>query len=525
MTEASVRPARRVLIVEDEADLASGLRLYLRRHHYDVETAGTAELAIERLRAGGFELVITDLRLPGMNGLDLLALIKERWPETFVVLITGNATVETAVQAIRQGAFDYVSKPFTPQQLEVVVNRVFQHKALSDENQSLKARLLEHQAFANMVGQSEAMKQVVGILARVAGRDASVLIVGESGTGKEVVARAVHANSPRRDKPFIPVDCAALPHNLMESELFGYEKGAFTGANSTRIGLLEAAHGGTFFMDELGELELTLQVKLLRVLQERQFRRVGGSKLIQVDVRFVAATNRDLEKEVKAGRFREDLYHRLNVVQVRLPPLRERAGDIPLLAYHFLQIHAARMGREGCRLLPEAVQALESYSWPGNVRELQNAIEHAVSISDGPRIRVEDLPQSVQASLPVSSRGNHLALDGRGREASATSAQMAGGQPSGNLNDNFRETPFPLRTTGGQVVEIHHELPYKQAKRLWLETFEREYFRELLLRHGDNISHAAKAAEIDRKSIQRIMKRGSIDSERGVGLDEDDDLE
>lgn len=486
---------RRILIVDDEPELALGLKLYLRRHGYDVETVTSAESALERLKNQSFEMVVTDLMLPGKSGLELLSQVREQWPSTFVVLITGFATVETAVQAIRQGAFDYISKPFTPQQLEVVVNRVFQHKALSDENQSLRAQIQDKLAFASLVGQSEAMKRVQAVVSRVATSDASVLIIGESGTGKELIARAVHACSRRAEKPFVPVDCAALPHSLMESELFGYEKGAFTGATSARAGLLEAAHGGTFFMDELGELELSMQVKLLRVLQERQFRRVGGSKITQVDVRFVAATNRDLEKEVKAGRFREDLYHRLNVVQVRLPPLRERLGDIPLLAYHFLQIHAARMSRESPRLSPEAIQALEAYHWPGNVRELQNAIEYAVSMADGSVIGIIDLPHTLQAAVANLPRTPAPELE-----------------PAG-----------PYRSPQGTVLEVRHELPYKQAKRLWLEAFEREYFQELLRRHDYNVSHAAKAAEIDRKSIQRIMKRSPMEGMRG--MEDDDELE
>lgn len=489
------RNHRRILIVDDEAELALGLKLYLRRHQFEVETVTSAEAALERLKHQSFELVVTDLMLPGKSGLELLSQVREHWPSTFVVLITGFATVETAVQAIRQGAFDYISKPFTPQQLEVVVNRVFQHKALSDENQSLRAQIQDQLAFASLVGQSEAMKRVQEVVSRVAPSDASVLIIGESGTGKELVARAVHTRSRRSEKPFIPVDCAALPHQLMESELFGYEKGAFTGANSARAGLLEAAHGGTFFMDELGELELSMQVKLLRVLQERQFRRVGGSKITQVDVRFVAATNRDLEKEVKAGRFREDLYHRLNVVQVRLPPLRERLGDIPLLAYHFLQLHSSRLSRESPRLSPEAIQAMEAYHWPGNVRELQNAIEYAVSMADGASIGVSDLPHTLQAAVGGT--------------------RLSGG--SGG------EEPSPYRTAQGVVLEVHHELPYKQAKRLWLETFEREYFQALLQRHDYNVSHAARAAEIDRKSIQRIMKRSPLDG--GRALDDEDELD
>lgn len=515
----------RILIVDDESDLAVGLKLYFRRRQFEVETAASAEQALERIRQSPPQLVITDLMLPGMSGLELLKHLKEQWPELFVVLITGYATVETAVQAIREGAFDYIAKPFTPQQLEVVVNRVFQHKALADENQTLKARLAESRALAGLVGQSEAMKKVQALIAKVAPSDASVLIIGESGTGKEVVARALHAHSRRSERPFIPVDCAALPHNLMESELFGYERGAFTGATGSRAGLLEAADTGTFFMDELGELELSMQVKLLRVLQERQFRRVGGARMTSVNVRFVAATNRDLEKEVKAGRFREDLYHRLNVVQLRLPPLRERAGDVPLLAYHFLQVHAARLGREGCRLTSEAIQALDAYDWPGNVRELQNAIEYAVSITDGPVIRVDDLPYSILSRVrpPRTVVSAGVVSSGAVSAGAVSSGGVTSGAASSGATPLIEAGGLQL-VSGPEPLQVRSDLPYKQAKRLWLEVFEKEYFGELLRRHDYNVSHAARAAEIDRKSIRRIMKRSSGEggSEGGRGDDDDD---
>lgn len=495
----SPKVAGKILIVDDELDLASGLKMYLRRLKYDVETFPTAETCLERLKNSTADLVITDLNLPGMSGLALLETLRSGWPEIMVVVITGYGTIENAVKAIRMGAFDYQTKPFKPQELEVVVNRVFAHKALSDENRILKRELQAQQAFSRLIGQSEAMKKLQGLITRVGPGDASTLIIGESGTGKELVANAIHLSSRRKEQPFIPVDCAAMPATLMESELFGHEKGAFTGALSAKAGLLEAADGGTLFFDELGELELPLQVKLLRVIQERQFRRLGGSRLISVDVRFVAATNRDLEKEVKAGRFREDLYHRLNVVQLRLPPLRERAGDIALIAYHTLQQQSERIGRHGCRLSPEAVSALEGYSWPGNVRELINAMQYAISMSETEVIGLSDLPPSIQQS-----------------------ALSQGISPSTGVSPVLLPGSGPLKLSSGEVLEVRTDLPYKAAKRHWLEIFEREYFRDLLKRYDYNISHAARSAEIDRKSIQRIMKRGSLEGARGED-DLDDD--
>lgn len=487
----------RILIVDDELDLASGLKLYLRRLKYEVETFPTAEACLERLKQSSTDLVITDLNLPGMGGLALLETLKSGWPEIMVVLITGYGSIENAVQAIRMGAFDYQTKPFKPQELEVVVNRVFAHKALSDENRSLKKVIEAQQAFARLIGQSEAMKKLQGLVTRVGPGDASVLIIGESGTGKELVANAIHLSSRRKDKPFIPVDCAAMPATLMESELFGHERGAFTGAQSAKAGLIEAADGGTLFFDELGELELSLQVKLLRVIQERQFRRLGGSRMISVDVRFVAATNRDLEKEVKAGRFREDLFHRLNVVQLRLPPLRERPGDVPLIAYHCLQQQAEKFGRHGCRLSPDAMSALEAYGWPGNVRELVNAMQYALSMAELDLIGLTDLPPAIQQV-----------------------AVTAGMAPASGVSPILLPGQGPLALPNGEALEVRTDLPYKAAKRQWLEVFEREYFRDLLKRHDYNISHAARAAEIDRKSIQRIMKRGSLEGGRS-----DDELD
>ncbi len=487
-TKAGADPSKgSILVVDDEPDMASGIKQYLDRLGYTVHTAPDAETAQGLLEEQPIDLVLTDLMLPASNGIELLERIKQDHPNTFVILFTGYATVETAVQAIRKGAFDYIPKPFTPQQLEVVVNRAFKQKALADENRHLRGQIRAKFSFESLLGCSPAMKKVRALLARIAQTDASVLVCGESGTGKELIARALHANSRRQNKPFIPLDCAALPLHLLESELFGYEKGAFTGAVSAHPGLLEAAHGGTFFMDEVGELDPALQVKLLRVLQERQFRRVGGSRLISVDVRLITATNRDLQAAVAEGRFREDLFHRINVIQVWLPPLRERDGDVPLLANHFLRLHGDRLGRGDLQLTPGALGALEAYHWPGNVRELQNAMEYAVSISDRARVEVADLPRAVQ-------------------EAAGTCGIEA--------DDDMSPPTGPPGVPG---LEVHHELPYKVAKRRWLAVFERVYFTELLRRHDFNISHAARSAGIDRKSIQRILKKNNLDIDRMVG--------
>lgn len=484
----------RILIVDDEPDMVSGIAALLRRQKFEVETASSGLVALEKLAAAPVQLVLTDLTMPGMSGLDLLEQIKSRYPDTLVVLVTGFATVQTAVEAIRKGAFDYVPKPFSPQQLEVVVRRAFEHQALTRENRDLRRQIRDRFSYDKLMGVSDSMKRVYEILRRISATEASVLIIGESGTGKELIAQAIHANSLRSSRAFQPVDCAALPANLLESELFGYEKGAFTGANTQRKGLLEAADGGTFFLDELGELDLAIQVKFLRVLQEREFRRVGGQKMISVDVRVVAATNRDLEKEVREGRFREDLYHRLNVIQIRLPPLRERHGDIMLLAQHFLTGFAARSKKGELSLAPAAQEVLEAHRWPGNVRELQNAMEYAASLCEGQWIGVDDLPLVVRESA-----------------AKLRPVSVVVPEPPPSPTPNLPlATLGPNPPPGSLGGVVHHDLPYKKAKRRWLEVFEREYILELLRRHEFNISQAANTAQIDRKSIQRIVKKNNI---------------
>ncbi|MGH7287109.1 MAG: sigma-54-dependent transcriptional regulator, partial [Myxococcota bacterium] len=366
----------RVLIVEDEAGIRLALTGLLRREGYEVIQCERGDDALARLGAEAFDFVLTDLALgTGPSGLDVLRLTKERQPETPVVMITAHGNEKIAVEAMKLGADDYVPKPFDNDEIRLVVRRALERTRLARENRELRARIERDFGMGNLVGRGAAMRHVFETIRKVAETDLSVLVRGESGTGKELVAQALHEASARRSAPFVAVNCAAISRELVESELFGHEKGAFTGADARRIGRFESAHGGSIFLDEIGDMAPDTQAKVLRVLQERTFERVGGAKPIQVDVRVVAATHRDLEKEVATGRFREDLYYRLKVVEIPLPALRERPEDLPALAERFLVQVAERLGRARKRLTPDALAALTRHAWPGNVRELRNALE------------------------------------------------------------------------------------------------------------------------------------------------------
>ncbi len=388
----------RILLVDDERSMREMLEIFLRKKGHHVDTVEGVEEAGAALAREAFELLITDLKLGQRSGLDVLRRAKEVRPDCEVIMITAFATAETAVEAMKLGAFDYLFKPFKTDELLVVIERALEKRALVHENQSLKRKLKERHEFAGMVGKSRAMQELFAMVDKIAPTKVTVLILGESGVGKELVARAIHAKSHRADGPFVVVNCGAIPEGLIESELFGHEKGAFTGATHAKPGLFDAADGGTLFLDEVGELPLPVQVKLLRVLQERTIRSVGGMQDRQVDVRIVAATNRDLEAEVRAGRFREDLYYRLNVIGLTVPPLRDRREDILPLIDHFLDRHAPR---PGMRFSREAQRLLLDYELPGNVRELENLVERAVTLADGDEIGPEVFPPEVRGARPT----------------------------------------------------------------------------------------------------------------------------
>ncbi len=392
----------RILVIEDDLSLRQVLEMFLRKTGHDVTSAPSAEEGLRFVEDGEFDLVMTDLKLGRQSGLDVLSRVKTAAPECEVIVMTAYSTVETAIEAMRRGAFDYVGKPFKLDEISITIEKALERRALSLENIRLRRELSGRYRFEQIVGKTARMRQVFDTVARVAATRTSVLITGESGTGKELVARAIHFNSPRKDGPFVVVNCGAIPDTLMESEMFGHVRGAFTGAHTTRHGLLESAQGGTVFLDEIGELSLPMQVKLLRFLQEHTIRLVGGTQEVKVDVRVVAATNKDLHDEVRAGRFREDLYYRLNVIRIHLPPLRERAEDIPYLAQHFVDKFCREMGREPLAISPDVMERLKSLRYPGNVRELENIVEHAVTFARGRTIEMEALPEHVRLACPES---------------------------------------------------------------------------------------------------------------------------
>jgi two-component system response regulator PilR (NtrC family) len=388
----------RVLVVDDEPALRQVLEIAFKRVGYEVVTAPGARKGIEAIRQNPqpFPLVLTDLVMPDGSGMDVLTAAKERTGATEVIVITAHSSVETAIEAMRRGAYDFVTKPFSPAEITALAAKALEKSTLFAENVRLRAQIERlEQDTGQILGASAAMQRVVELVAKVAPMRTTVLITGESGTGKERVARALHEQSDRRDKPFLVVNCGALPEHLMESELFGHEKGSFTGAASRSLGLFREADGGTLLLDEVGELPLALQVKLLRVLQERRVRPVGSAGEIAVDVRLLAATNRDVETDVAAGKFRQDLYYRLNVIRVELPPLRERKEDIPRLAERFMKRYAMELGKDVRGLTPDALRVLDVYAFPGNVRELENMMERAVALASGPTIGLGDLPATV----------------------------------------------------------------------------------------------------------------------------------
>lgn len=399
MSTAAADERETVLVVDDDpGHLESVLRI-LEREGLRVLSAPSGENALETLRNEEIRVVVTDLMMPGMSGVALLRAAKAIAPHVEVVLMTAYGTVEAAVEAMKEGADDFLTKPLRRHQLVRTVKKALEKYRLLEENRRLREKVAQLSKVGGLVGSSPAFRSAMETVRQAAASNATILLLGESGTGKELVARAIHELSPRASSPFVPIDCAAIPESLLESELFGHEAGAFTGATRRKEGRFEKADRGTLFLDEVGEMSPAVQAKLLRAIQEGEFVRVGGTQPVRVDVRIVAATNRDLQQEVREGRFREDLYYRLHVVQIRLPPLRERHGDVPLLAAHFLRRFSEENRREFEGFSPEALRALEAYSWPGNVRELENAIERAVVLARGSRIELEDLPETVREAV------------------------------------------------------------------------------------------------------------------------------
>jgi DNA-binding NtrC family response regulator len=407
---ASAAPGTlRILIVDDETIVRDSLSAWFRQDGHKVDVAEGGKEALRLVTASRYDMAFLDIKMPGMDGLELQARLVAADPELSIVLMTAYASVETAVKAMKNGAYDYIVKPFDPDDLSLLVKRAAEHRSLRAENLRLKQSLESAVAPPPFLGASPAMRHVLELVQNVAQSDSTVMITGESGTGKEVVARAIHAASPRRLNPMVVVNCGALPEGILESELFGHEAGSFTGARARHKGKFEAAEGGTVFLDEIGDVSPKVQVELLRVLDEKAVTRLGGTTPVAVDFRTICATNRDLQQAVRDGGFREDLYWRLNVVQIHIPPLRERPEDVPVLAEHFLARFAQSMSRRPMRFSPEAMDALAAYAWPGNVRELQNAIERAVVIGRGEVVRAADLPLRVTQGQAAGSAPGSLA--------------------------------------------------------------------------------------------------------------------
>jgi two-component system response regulator PilR (NtrC family) len=391
----------RVLVVDDEKSMRDLLSITLEKEGYDVVTAAGGEAAIEALRRDATDAVITDLRMPKVDGLQVLRAAKEISPDMAVIVITAVASTETAVEAMKLGAYDYITKPFKLDEVSLIVRNALERKRLRDENLYLRKQLETQHRFENIIGKSGRILEVFDTIRKISDSPSTAMITGESGTGKELVARAIHFNSLRRDKPFVSVNCGAIPEGLMESELFGHVRGAFTGAVSNKIGLFSAGEGGTLFLDEITEIPPLLQVKLLRAIQTREIRRVGDTKDMKTDVRLIAASNLNLEDAVKDGVLREDLYYRLNVIPIQLPPLRERREDIPLLVAHFLQKFGKELGKGARGVAPDAMGVLERYHWPGNIRELENVLERAIVLGAGEMLSVESLPETLRRERPV----------------------------------------------------------------------------------------------------------------------------
>ena len=465
--EESMLPERsQILVVDDEPNLRRVLSAQLSRDGYDVLTAENGEQGLEMLREHHIDLVITDLKMPRVDGMELLRAALDSDSELPVVMITAHATVDTAVEALKTGAFDYLTKPFDQNEVRTIVRKALATRALSVREVSQPAPSGSEYRYG-IIGRSPGIQGVCAVLEKVSDTPTTVLVTGESGTGKELVARALHQNSSRCDKPFIKVNCAAIPRDLVESELFGYERGAFTGAVGSKPGRFELANGGTLFLDEIGAIPLEMQVKLLRALQESEFERVGGVKTLHVDVRVVAATNSDLKKEIGSGTFREDLYYRLNVVPIQLPPLRERQGDVALLVHHFLEKFNERLKKSIQGVEPGALALLERYQWPGNIRELENVTERAVLFCDASKLREIDLSPEVRS-----------------------------GTPPPQATTPFQ--PFPSNDETGDGL--------KQQVKAAMSRLERELIVKALDQTGGNVTHAARLLKISRKGLQLKMK-------------------
>jgi len=464
-----VNETKQVLVADDEDNLRRVLKAQLQHDGYEVQCVADGAAVLDAMADHHIDVLITDLRMPKLDGMQVLKAVSDRHPNVPVIMITAHGTVDTAVEALKLGAFDYVTKPFDRAEFRAVVSKAARTSELSQKHVSGDPN---ERGRYRIIGQSAPMRGVYDVIEKVADTPSTVLITGESGTGKELIARALHQNSSRKDKPFVSVNCAAIPPDLLESELFGYEKGAFTGAVTSKPGRFELADGGTLFLDEIAEIPVSMQVKLLRALQEQQFERVGGIKTISVDIRLVAATNRDLKTRIADGDFREDLYYRLNVVHVHLPPLRDRPSDIPLLVEHFIRKFNAKLGRAVTGFEQEAMAQLLRYGWPGNIRELENVVERCVIFAEDGDVEIQHLPTEIRDS------------EGDLEPSIVSGIGAAPGQTG--LKEAVREATLKL---------------------------EREFIGRALAQTGGNVTHTARLLKISRKSLQNKMKELGLRNE------------
>ncbi len=453
----------KILVIDDDPDMLSSCQKFLATAGYVVVVAGSGEGGIALFETENPDLVIVDLKMPGLDGMGALENILARDQEAVVIVFTGYGTVESAVEAIKAGAFDFIQKLFEPDEFLIVIERALKLRRARMENRALKQMLDTRFRFENIIGKSAAITQVFDLMQKISNVDVNVLITGESGTGKELVAQCIHANSKRSHKPFVPLNCGGLPEHLIESELFGHTKGAFTDAKENRAGLIEHAKGGTFFLDEIGELPMHLQVKFLRVLEDHKVRRLGSNEEIEIDIRLICATNQNIEALIEKGRFREDLFYRINTFEIHLPSLRERQGDIHLLAHHFLNHFAETSEKEVPGISTAAMDVLCEYNWPGNVRELMHVMERAVIMSDADVIQLADLPENLIAQ------------------------------------------------TADTIVSIQTDLPFQEAKGAVIEKFEQTFIDRLLKAHNGNVSRAARQNGMDRHRLQRLISKYTID--------------
>ena len=457
----------RILIVDDEKDMLVLLkRIFKEKTKYIVETEYNPLKVIELLRKHQFNIIITDLKMPKMDGIAILDMVKNIQPSAVVVIMTAYATIETAIEATRKGAFDYISKPFRKERILLTIDKAVKWQKLTQENIALKKSLQYKKESLPIIGSSPTTLSIIKMIDQVAKSTATILISGESGTGKELAARAIHYNSDRKEKPFITINCTAMPEQIIESELFGHVKGSFTGAWKDKRGIVEEADQGTLFLDEIGDLNMAMQAKLLRLLQEGEYKPVGGLTTKQADIRFVVATNRDLKKLIEVKQFREDLYYRLNVINLHMPPLRDRKEDIPILAHHFLKKFNSLNDKKISAIAPEAISALMSKSWPGNIRELENCIERGVILCQSDTIKISDiLPQE------------------------------------------------PVAHTSSVFDHSTYTLPFKEAKEIIIKSFHNKYINWILQQNKGNISRAAEQAELQRQYLHRLIKEENINAE------------